>query len=82
LQLLFDELGDEDKINFNFNHKEINYENYFESTLFEIRRLLLKEDTTTIPKAQSKLNKLFHLDLALKTILAITILLGILIHIG
>jgi alcohol-forming fatty acyl-CoA reductase len=78
LQELFDELGDEDRITFNFNHKQIDPEKYCDTFFLGIRRFLLKEHDSTMPEAQKKLKKLFYLDWALKVLSTIALVLWIL----
>lgn len=68
LHQLFAELDDEDQAKFYFNHRTINHEDYFNNSIREIRRLLLKEDESTMPKAQEKLKKIFYADLAVKLV--------------
>lgn len=66
LQELFAELDDEDQKKFFFNHWSIDVREYCRAAVIQCRRLLLKEDDSTIPMAQAKLRKLYYADLFLK----------------
>lgn len=63
---LFAELDAEDKSKFFFDHSKINIKAYLHEATKQIRRLLLKEDDATLPKAREKLKKLYYADLGLK----------------
>jgi alcohol-forming fatty acyl-CoA reductase len=66
LQEIFTELDDKDQKTFNFDHKTIDWEKYQDNGMRGIRKFLLKEDESTMPKAQKKLKKLYYADLLVK----------------
>lgn len=68
LRKLCTELDPTDRRTFNFDHSAIDWDDYYRVAFAEIRRTLLKEDDTTIPKGLQKLKKLFYIDLSFKTI--------------
>lgn len=67
LQELYDNLTPEDKKIFYFNHLTLDWEKYFGTSVRHGRRLILKDDESTIPLAQEKLKKFYYADLTLKT---------------
>lgn len=67
LQELFGEMSAEDKILYDFDHSKIEWEKYYCNAFRETRRLLLKEDESTIEKGAKKMKKMFYADLTLKT---------------
>ncbi|KAK5648490.1 hypothetical protein RI129_003382 [Pyrocoelia pectoralis] len=61
-QILWNSLGIDDKNVFNFNVKDINWENFYYNLVSDIRQNILKDDMSSIEKARTKarLLKLFH----------------------
>lgn len=63
---LFDELSLDDRLKYNFNSRAINWTDYHYNGVKQIRRIVLKEDDSTIPKARQKVTMLYYADLSLK----------------
>lgn len=74
LQELFAGLEVEDQKTFYFDHVTFDWNNYFESAVQQGRRLILKDDESTMPKAQEKLKKFFYADLFVKGIFGVAVL--------
>lgn len=70
LRELFAELNAEDQKKFYFDHSTIELKSYLHEGVQSIRRLLLKEDDATLPKAREKLKKLYYVDLLVKGVAA------------
>lgn len=66
LRELYNGLDDEDKRKFYFDHTTIDWKDYHKHGVRQIRRLLLKEDDSTILQGRSFVRKLFYLDLLVK----------------
>lgn len=66
LRELFNELGEDDKIKFGFDHTTIDWPRYHHNGVLQLRRLVLKEKDSTIPQAQKKVMKFYYADLAIK----------------
>jgi alcohol-forming fatty acyl-CoA reductase len=73
LKQLFDELDEDDKRIFNFDHNTIDWNSSTHEYVKGIRKYLLKEEIETIPKAQEKLRNLFYADVALKCLFVLVI---------
>lgn len=62
LRKLFSQLSDDDKKNFNFDHMTIDWREYHKKGARQVRKLLLKEDESTLPLAKAKVQTLFYID--------------------
>jgi alcohol-forming fatty acyl-CoA reductase len=71
LKNLFNELDDDDRKAFNFDHGSIDLEDYSDKACLGGRRYILKEDDSTLPKAQAYMRKLYFADWALKIFLIV-----------
>lgn len=63
---LFAELNAQDQKQFYFDHRTINWDEFFSNGIRQTRRLLLKEDDSTMKKTQLKLKKFYYVDLIVK----------------
>lgn len=66
LQELHAELDDDDRDTFFFDHKKIDWQSFHENGVRGIRKFLLKDDESTMVKAQRNLKKFYIADLAVK----------------
>lgn len=66
LQKLYSQLDDDDREIFYFDHKTIDWEKYHKNGVLGIRKFLLKDDESTMEKAQKKLKKFYIADLLVK----------------
>lgn len=66
MQELFGELDEDDKAKFYFDHTTIDWKEYHHQGIRQIRRLLLKEDDSTIPQGHEKVKKLYYANAMLK----------------
>lgn len=71
LQKLFAELNNEDQINFNFDHVKFDWLKYFGPAIRQGRKLILRDDESTMLKAQGKLKKLYWAHLFVKTLFGV-----------
>ena len=71
LQELYAGLKPEDKKLFFFDHTSLNWSKYFETSTRLGRRLILKDDESTIPKAHEKLKKFYYADWIVKVLFGV-----------
>merc|ERR1719219_2832682 len=63
---LLEELGEEDKLVFNFDIRNLDWIQYLETYVQGIRKFLFKEDPKTIPSSKRNLMVLFCIDFIAK----------------
>jgi alcohol-forming fatty acyl-CoA reductase len=66
LQELHAELDFDDRETFSFDHKQIDWQSFHDNGVRGIRKFLLKDDESTMVKAQRNLKKFYIADLAVK----------------
>ena len=69
LQELFAQLDEDDRDMFCFDHKSIDWEKYHDNGVRGIRKFLLKDDESTMEKAQRKLKKFYIADVLIKALM-------------
>jgi hypothetical protein len=69
LRKMFNEMNEEDKVRFNFNHIMINWSTYIAASVKGVRRHLFKEKDETIIAARWKVFFLFWVKLLLEILL-------------
>jgi Male sterility protein len=74
LQKLFASLDAEDQKVFNFDHVSFDWKSYFGPAVRQGRRLILKDDEATMPKAQEKLKKFYYADMFVKVMFGVAVL--------
>lgn len=63
---MYNDLDDDDKKMFNFDHSSYDWEESVKVCLGGMRKFLLKEEPETMPKAQTKLKQLKIVDAGCK----------------
>lgn len=71
LQELYAGLDDLDKKIFYFDHVTFDWVSYFGPAVRQGRRLILKDDESTMKVAQGKLKKFYYADRIIKTLLGV-----------
>jgi Male sterility protein len=70
---LSEELDEDDKKIFRFDHRFCNWDQFTDLMLEGIRRFLLKEGPETIPKAQKKLRRLRTANIGLQVMICFVV---------
>jgi len=65
------EMSDQDKEEFGFNLRVINWKNYIDRYVEGVRKYLFKQDPSTIPGSRMKLNVMYGLDKSLRGIVGV-----------
>jgi fatty acyl-CoA reductase len=60
--MLTNQLEGVDKQEFNFDIRQLNWSTYWKDYVLGIRRYVLKEDDSTLPKARSDLKRMYYLN--------------------
>ena len=71
---LFASLSPQERTMFYFDHRTINWGTFFKNGLLQSRRHLLREDDSTMPKAQEYVQKLYYYDLIVKAFWSVAVL--------
>lgn len=74
LQELFTQLDVDDQQTFFFDHKTIDWEKYHDNGIRGIRKFLLKDDESTMEKAQRKLKMFYYANLFCKAFFSVVAL--------
>jgi fatty acyl-CoA reductase len=79
VMMLNDQLEGVDKVLFNFDIRQLDWPNYWEDYVLGIRKHILKEEDSSLPKARRKLRRMYFLPKIIGFIFLFLIFVGFLL---
>ncbi len=68
-----------DKVLFNFDIRQLDWPNYWEDYVLGVRKYILKEEDSSLPKARRKLRRMYFLPKIIAFIILFLIFIGFLL---